>query len=78
MVGWESSEGFNLIAPPRRVGALLPFVFEELPDVTFEAVPDLRMPVEDFFGTVDLTATLWVVEELMDAMVKRILSTAMR
>lgn len=70
VVGWASSDGFNLMAPPRRVGALLPLVFDEPPTaVTFDVVPDLRMPVDGFFGAVDLTAILWVVEALMDAMV---------
>ena len=60
---------------------LLPFVLEEPLAVTFEAVvPDLRMPVvlDDFFGAVDLTAILWVVEALMDAMVRLLFSTAMQ
>lgn len=62
------------MAPPRRVGTLLPFVFEEPPDAIFEVVLDFRMPdCDGFFGAVDLTATLWVVEALMDAMVRWLL-----
>ena len=50
---------------------MLPFTFDEPPVVIFEAVPDLRMPVDVFFvAVVCLTATLWVVEALMDAMMK--------